>query len=272
MAQGPLGARGGSGVGRGIAALLALVVTAALAVPAGVAQAAGRGSVAPPQDRWALLVGVTEYRGRVSDTVGGAADARLVADVLLRNGWRKDRIMLLTDGKATGRNIRAGLDWLRRNSSSRTFSLFHYSGHVKRHGGREHLWPVDNAYLADHELVGHLRGLRGASWTNITGCHAAGLVEGLASRRHFVTTSSRKPEKSYEDPRTGHSVWAGLLFDQGMRRGAADKNRDRRVSVGEAFEFAAPRATKYTSRQRKGAQRPVRTGDSRPLRLDAPRV
>ncbi len=100
---------------------------------------------AAPQDRWALIVGVTNYRGKVKDTVGGANDARLVRDVLLRNGWRSDRIRILTDGAATGRAVADGISWLQRNSSSRTFSFFHYSGHVKQKNGREYLWPVDNA-------------------------------------------------------------------------------------------------------------------------------
>lgn len=230
--------------------------------------------VAAPADRWALIVGVTQYRGNVPDTVGGAADARLVRTVLLDNGWRADRIRLLTDEQATGRAIAAGLDWLQANSSTRTFSLFHYSGHGRQAGGHEYLWPVDNAYLVDTDVSGVLRGIRGTAWTNISACHAGGMDEGLASSRHLFTSSSTRDQKSYEDTRTGHSVWTGMLFDEALRSGKADDaDRDGAVSVGEAYDYAAPRAGAYTSKQRPyGQQTPQRRGGTGTLRLDAPRL
>lgn len=229
--------------------------------------------VAAPRDRWALIVGVTAYRGRVRDTVGGARDARLVRDVLLRSGWRKDRIRILTDGQATGRNVANGLSWLQRNSSRKTFSMFHYSGHVKQRNGREYLWPVDNRYLRDADVARVLKAIRGTAWTSIAGCEAAGFHEGLSSSRHLFTGSSKRSEKSYEDRRTGYSVWAGMMFDQGLRRVRGDRNGDRRVSVQEAFAYAAPRAHTYTKRQRPyGPQTPQRYGGNGHLYLTAPRI
>ena len=231
-------------------------------------------ATAAPQDRWALIVGVTNYRGNVKDTVGGANDARLVRDVLLRNGWRSDRIRILTDGAATGRAVADGISWLQRNSSSRTFSFFHYSGHVKQKNGREYLWPVDNAYIADIEVARVLRAIRGTAWTNISGCEAAGFDEGLASSRHLFTASSRVVEKSYEDRRTGYSVWSGMFYDEALRgRRAADRNGDGRVGVYEAFDYAAPRAATYTRNQRPhGQQTPQLRGGSGSLDLAAPRI
>ena len=231
-------------------------------------------ATAAPQDRWALIVGVTDYRGRVKDTVGGAHDARLVRDVLLRSGWRADRIRILTDGAATGAAISEGISWLQRNSSAKTFSMFHYSGHVKQKNGREFLWPVDNRYLVDTEVARVLRAIRGTAWTSISGCEAAGFDEGLASPRHLFTASSRVVEKSYEDRGTGYSVWSGMLFDEGMRdRRAADRDGNGRIGVHEAFDYAAPRAQVYTRNQRPhGPQTPQRRGGSGSLDLSAPRI
>jgi hypothetical protein len=228
---------------------------------------------AAPQDRWALLVGITAYRGSVKDTRAGAADARLVRDVLLRHGWRSDRIRILTDEQATGRAVADGLSWLQRNSSSRTFSFFHYSGHVKQKDGREYLWPVDNAFIADTEMARVLKALGGTGWTNISGCEAGGFNEGLASSRHLFTASSHVTEKSYEDSKTGFSVWSGMLFDEGLRDKAGDRDGDGKVSVNEAFEYAAPRAKAYTQKQRPyGPQTPQRAGGNGTLNLAAPRV
>ncbi|MGI8536995.1 MAG: caspase family protein [Mycobacteriales bacterium] len=230
-------------------------------------------STAPPQDHWALLVGITDYSGRVSSTVGGANDARLVRDVLLQNGWRADRIRLLVEGQATGAAVAEGMSWLQANSSPTTFSMFHYSGHVKQKNGQEYLWPVDSAFIADTEMVRVLRGIRGTAWTSISGCEAAGFDDGLSSPRHLVTASSLADEKSYEDPETGLSVWTGLFFGEALRRGAGDTDGDGVVTVDEAFAHAAPRATTFTQSQRPyGPQTPRSAGGSGGLRLDAPRI
>ncbi len=237
------------------------------------APAAAPADVAAPQDRWALIVGVTNYRGNVHDTVGGANDARLVRDVLLKSGWRNDRIRLLTDDAATGRAVSDGISWLQANSSSKTFSFFHYSGHVKQKDGHEYLWPVDNAYLVDTEVARVLRANRGTSWSSFSGCEAYGFNEGLASSRHLVTASSKVTEKSYEDTGTGYSVWSGMLFAEGLRDKKADKDGDGGVSVNEAYQYAAPRATTYTRNQSPhGPQTPQWSGGNGSLNLAAPRI
>lgn len=228
---------------------------------------------AAPQDRWALIVGVTDYFGKVSSTVGGANDARLVRDVLLDNGWRPDRIRLLVEGQATGAAVAEGLNWLQANSSPTTFSMFHYSGHVKQKDGAEFLWPVDSAFIRDTEMARVLRGIRGTAWTSISGCEAAGFDEGLSSPRHLFTGSSRATEKSYEDPQTGLSVWTGIFVREALRGKAGDGNSDGVVTVEEAFAYAAPRATQFTQGQRPyGPQTPQAVGGLGGLRLDAPRV
>jgi hypothetical protein len=228
---------------------------------------------AAPQDRWALIVGVTNYRGNVKDTRGGANDARLVRDVLLRHGWRSDRIRILTDGQATGRAVSDGISWLQRNSSRRTFSFFHYSGHVKQKNGHEYLWPVDNAYIVDTEISRVLRAVRGTAWTNISGCEAGGFDEGLSSSRHLFTASSNVTEKSYEDPKTGYSVWTGMVFAEGLRDKKADRDGDGGVSVNEALQYAGPRAKTYTRNQRPhGPQTPEWRGGNGSLNLSAPRI
>ncbi len=241
--------------------------------PGAPAEPAPGPATATPENRWALIVGVTDYAGRVTDTVGGANDARLVRDVLLRNGWRADRIRLLVDGAATGAAVADGMSWLQANSSASTFSFFHYSGHVKQKDGSEYLWPVDSAFIKDTEVVGVLRGIRGTAWTSISGCEGAGFDDGLSSPRHLVTASSEADEKSYEDRKTGYSVWTDMFFGDGLLRGSGDADGDGVVTVGEAFAAAAPRASAYTRTQRPyGQQTPTSAGGTGDLRLDAPRI
>jgi hypothetical protein len=218
-------------------------------------------TVVTPEDRWALVVGVGEYAGRVKDTYGGHGDAEAVRKSLLAAGWRADHIRVLTDERATGRALRRELDRLVARSSDKTFTFFHYSGHVKQTGGREYLWPTDSDLVSDRAVAAKLRDVRGSAWFNFSGCEAAGFDEELSTRDRLVTSSSRVVEKSYEYPDWAQSVWTGLLFGKGLDKRRADSNRDKSVTVGEAVAFAKQQATAMTRGQQPyGPQQAVIAG------------
>ena len=242
--------------------LLSLLLAAVLVGPlAGVTSAAP----ASGADRWALLVGVDRFQGRTRPLDGSVGDVNAMRDVLIRSGWRADHIRVLTDGAATATDIREGLRWLVDHSGPESFSLFWYSGHVKQVGSTEYLWPHDNQFIADREVAASMVQLRGWAWMNIAGCEAAGFDEGVSSSRRLVTGSSQANEKSYEhDSSVGRSVFGQLMVAEGMAGGAADANRDRRVSIHEAFAYAAERAPTITQAERQGAQHPYLAGGDGP--------
>ena len=221
-------------------------------------------------ERWALIVGVDRFQGSTRPNYGAVNDAADVRQALIKNGWADDHIKVLTDGAATAGAIRAGLQWLVDRSSPNGMSVFHYSGHVKQVGSTEYLWPHDNAFIPDTELAGKLRQLKGQAWIDISGCEAAGFDEGISAPNRLFTASSRANEKSYEIPDMRQSVFTLLLVEQGLVNGAADANGDRKVSVQEAFAYAAARAPQFTAGQSQGPQHPVMAGwDGTPLYLDA---
>ena len=260
----------------------ALLLGGTLAAEPSATANGGAASSAPTanSDRWALVVGVSDYAGRTSSTVAGADDAADFREMLLRNGFREDRIHVLTERAATAANIRAGLRWLVDNSSPSSFSVFHFSGHVKQMSGDrdrdgealdEYLWPHDNRFISDAELASTVRSLRGLSWTDIAGCEAAGFDDGLSGPNRLFTASSQEPEKSYEYPEWRNSVFTGLEVDQGFLQGYADGDGNGKVSIQEAFAYAAERAPKMTARQRRGPQHPVMAGgDGSAWYLDGP--
>ncbi|HUP86317.1 MAG TPA: caspase family protein [Acidimicrobiales bacterium] len=256
------------------AGLLALV----LAVPFVQARAGSPAQAATPgptaqSDRWALVVGVTDYAGRTASTAAGAADAADFREALLRNGFPSDHILTLTERQATGAGIRSGLRWLVDHSSPNAFSVFHYSGHVKQlsgdrdHDGEkvdEYLWGSDNVLLADAELADAARSLRGLAWVDIAGCEGAGFDDGISAPNRLFTASSRETEKSYEHPGWNNSVFTGLEIDQAFLQGMGDGDGNGKVSIQEAFAFASDRAPQVTARQRRGAQHPVGAGGDGP--------
>jgi hypothetical protein len=216
---------------------------------------------APPEARWALLVGITDYHSPTHDTLAGAQDVAFIRAYLLSAGWRSDHIKVLTNKRANGKAFRAGLQWLASKSTPGTFSLFHYSGHVKQEGGHEKLWPYDRKFISDTELSSVLKPTQGKLWVDIAGCEAAGFMEDLPSERVLVSTSSKRTQKSYEHPDWGESVWVGLLWDAGMNQRLADADKNGVVVMGEALRFAKYWAQVVTFYQRPhGRQTPQFAG------------
>lgn len=222
-----------------------------------------------PTDRWMLIVGINDYAGRTVDTVGGVGDAQDLAAYASRAGVPTDHVRVLTDRQATAQAIRDGLKWLGDVSTDSSFSVFHFSGHVKQVGGDpdrdgealdEMLWAADNRFIADGELAQWIKRIRGRSWTDIAGCEAAGFDDGLSGPTRLFTSSSLEHEKSYEHPGWRNSIFTGLMVDQGMLQKRADADGNYRVSIQEAFRFAEREAPRLTAGQSHGAQHPLLAG------------
>jgi hypothetical protein len=217
---------------------------------------------AASENRYAFLAGVTHYRKPTHDTIAGAQDVQFIRSLLLASGWRAENIRMVTDQQATGAAVRAGLQWLAGKSTPGTFTLFHFSGHVKQEGGHEKLWPYDRDFVTDTFLARTLNQGSGKLWVDIAGCEAGGFMEDLPSSRVLVSTSSKASQKSYEFPQWGESVWSGLVWDLGLAQGQADANRNGITTVGEALRWGTYYAQAITLRQQPhGRQTPQVAGD-----------
>ena len=213
-------------------------------------------------DRYAFLVGVTRYRKPTHDTIAGAQDVEFIRSLLLASGWPSENIRMVTNEQATGSAVRAGIQWLAAKSTPGTFTLFHFSGHVKQSGGHEKLWPYDRDFVPDTFLASTLNKGTGKLWVDIAGCEAAGFIENLPSSRVLVSASSKATQKSYEFPQWGESVWSGLTWDLGLAQGQADANRNGITTVGESLRWATYYAQAITLRQQPhGRQTPQVAGD-----------
>lgn len=219
--------------------------------------------VAAPQDRYAFLAGVTDYRSPTVDTIGSANDVVFLRQLLLDSGWLPENIRTITDGEVTGAALRDGMRWLAGKGQPGTFTHFHWSGHVKQlGGGTEALWPVDRDWVRDTEVTAALSRVQGRMWVDIAGCEAGSFLPGLPSDRILVSASSRDVEKSYEFPDWGMSVWSGLVLDLGMRQRGADADGDGRVTIGETLRYSTYYAQRITWNQRPyGRQIPQAEGD-----------
>ncbi|MBW3576514.1 MAG: caspase family protein [Actinobacteria bacterium] len=238
----------------------------------------------PATTRWAVLIGINDYEGRTRDNVGSRQDAEDLHAHLRALGWRDDHIVLLTDRVATRENIEQAIAWLARKTDGSSVAVFHFSGHTKQWRGRdvdgdgevpdEALWPADNRHIVDSELVARLAHVSaGRLWIDIGACEAAGYADpGMRRAGRVLTFSSAEPEKSYEDPSVGNSVWGYFLIEGGMRGRGGDANGDGDVTVQEAFAYAAPRSANRTVRGSHGSQHPQMLDDAGTfsLRIPAP--
>jgi hypothetical protein len=219
-------------------------------------------STAAPEDRYAFLAGVTNYRKPTHDTIAGAQDVVFIRSLLLASGWLPHNIRMVRNQQATGTAVRDGLNWLAARSTPGTFTFFHFSGHVKQEGGHEKLWPYDRQFVSDTDVASTLNRGSGKLWVDIAGCEAAGFLEDLPSSRVLVSASSKATEKSYEFPQWGESVWSGLTWDLGLAQGQADANHNHITTVGESLRWATYYAQAITLHQEPhGRQTPQVAGD-----------
>jgi hypothetical protein len=219
--------------------------------------------VAAPADRYAFLVGVQDYRRPTVDTIGSRKDVEYIRSLLIANGWKPENIKARRrrPGHRAGDPGRHRLA-RRHQPPGETFSLFHYSGHVKQHGGvSDSLWPVDRDFVRDTQVADMLSRIQGRMWVDIAGCEGASFLDGVPSSRVLFSGSSKATEKSYEYPPWGMSVWTGLVFDLSLRQGQADADKDGRTTMGEALRYSQYYAQAITLGQRPhGRQTPQFAG------------
>jgi caspase domain-containing protein len=257
--------------------LSGVLVVAAVVLPLGPPAHAGP---KPNIPKWAVLVGIDVYPGKIVDNVGSQGDVSDLRTLLIGNGFPADHILTITEKNATAANIRAGMRFLVDHATDNSLSVFHYSGHIKQLSGDkdrdgevldEYLWPYDSKFIADAELSGTLKQVRGWTWIDIAGCEGAGLADGVTEFNRVFTAASQESEKAYEHPQWHNSVFTGLLVDFGGLHGQADRNQDGRFSIQESFNFAAAHAPAVTRNQKRGAQHPFMAGgDGTEWYLDAP--
>ncbi|MBI3635382.1 MAG: caspase family protein [Candidatus Rokubacteria bacterium] len=130
--------------GRRVRAALIGLVVAALALVSGPATAQRTITPQPAPaattgicgDSWAVIVGINAYRTeRVPKLRYAVSDARSVESALAAQGFRRDRIMVLTDADATKARIEEALgDRLRQQAGRNDRVLVFFAGHGRFSG------------------------------------------------------------------------------------------------------------------------------------------
>jgi len=110
----------------------------------------------PPQppavDKWAVVIGIADYRGVGNDLSYPDDDAMDMYNYLLSKGYPSDNIKLLLNKKATATAIVSAIDWLNGKEENPTSEcVFFYSGHGSTYDGYD---DGDTEYT-DEGIVSH---------------------------------------------------------------------------------------------------------------------
>ena len=98
----------------------------------------------PSVDKWAVVVGISDYRGRSNDLQYCDDDARDWKNFLTSQGYQ---VKTLIDRKATNRKIEAEIDNLLALEDGNDYIVFTYSGHGTSAGGSS-IIPYDEIYMS----------------------------------------------------------------------------------------------------------------------------
>lgn len=89
----------------------------------------------PSIDKWAVVIGISNYRGKQNDLLYCDDDAVDMYDYLLSRGYPEGNIRLLLDGAAKAEAIMKAIDWLSSWEGEDSEVVFFYSGHGSTYDG-----------------------------------------------------------------------------------------------------------------------------------------
>jgi len=118
----------------GVVVILLLTSTSAIAIDC--AQQSGELKSITIQntdniDRWAVIVGISDYIGSDGDLIAPAPDSEYLYSLLQDKDsrWNANNMLLLLNEIATKQNILNALDWLKENTNEGDIILFSFNGH-----------------------------------------------------------------------------------------------------------------------------------------------
>lgn len=213
----------------------------------------------PPSNRWALIVGISDYYGTANDLQYCDDDARDFYNALVNKyGYLESHIIMLIDGQATKANILSAISWLRDNEGPGDEVIFFYSGHgtystydVDGDGERKDEciipWECSSSFLIwDGNLKTEFSTFESTRMLfYFDSCYAGGMTD-LAGNGRLICMASKETQTSLESSTWKNGQFTYYFVDQGMLAGKADANADGLVTCEEAFDYAKAKCSRQT--------------------------
>ncbi|MEM2082056.1 MAG: caspase family protein [Candidatus Bathyarchaeia archaeon] len=233
---------------------------AAMGKPAKPPKQAATGILGAPVqgEKWAVIIGISDYSGEVNDLEFADDDALDMVNALTTMyGYKPENIHLfISDYKtnnATAAEILTAINWLSEKAKQDDEVLFFYSGHGARgkanDGDKE---AVDEAIVPyecttdsliwDGQLAALFSGFAASRIIFIfDSCYSGGMKD-LAVAGRIVVMACAESSLSYEFESVQNGQFTYYFVDQGMLSGSADTidhvSGQADVTVEEAFDYA----------------------------------
>lgn len=204
----------------------------------------------PSVDKWAVVIGISDYRGRANDLQYCDDDAKDMYDYLIARGYPAGNIKLLLDKGAKASAIMDAIDWLNSWEGPNSEAVFFYSGHGSTYDGyddgdAEHtdeaIVSTDLYLILDGQLRQKFSTFESQkiSFTFDT-CFSGGMDDLKGSGR-VVVAACDETQYSYETSDLKHGVFTYYYV------GTDDSGLQTYNTVEGAFEYAAPLADNFVA-------------------------
>lgn len=250
------------------------------------APAAQPGATAEPGQRYAVIIGINEYKNPDLNLRFCTPDARLIYDLLTdetRGGVPKANTALLLDANATRSGIEDAFNTLVEKAKPEDSVFVFYAGHGAPGDNKLFFWVNQDAQverlrttaLSNNRIAEFLDDVRASRMAQFLDCcyslgTAAGRQGGITmpagdpfsglvgqGRVTFTATSGR--EKAIELADRGHGAFTYYLGE--ALKGAGDGDNDGWVDIDEAWNYLNRRVTDAAKAQN-NPQTPFRYGVS----------
>lgn len=192
----------------------------------------------PAIDKWAIVIGISDYRGKQYDLNYCDDDAQDVYNYLIGQGYPEGNIKLLVDAKA--RKIVDAIDWLNSWEGVESEIVFFYSGHGTTYDGYddgdieytdEAIISSDLYLILDGQLEQMFSTFESEKISFIFDCCFAGGMDDLTEAGRIIVTACDENEYSYETSEKQNGVFTYYFVD-----GLNIYN-----IIEDAFVYAAPK-------------------------------
>jgi len=217
---------------------------------------------APVADRWAVLIGISDYEGTENDLWNPHKDALNMNETLvIKYGFPKENIKILLDGSATMNAILAAIDWLSGvEDSSDDIVVFLFSGHGYRVSELDWSWRNADGdresdrrdeFIVSHDLWAYADGFLARKFAAFDSdnlflwfgsCYSGGMndIYKASGFSGVICAACKENQYGLDIFEFDNTLFGEFYIDRGMIQGLADTDGDGVITVEEAFYYAAP--------------------------------
>jgi hypothetical protein len=209
-----------------------------------------------PNNKWAIIIGISDYYGTTNDIRYADDDALDMNKTLVEvYGYLQGHILILLNGEATRIKIIDAINNIKGEEVAGDEVVFFYSGHGARGKANDGDNEAIDEAIVPYECTadsliwdGELKELFKDFDTSriifiFDSCYSGGMTD-LKANGRIVVMASTENGLSYESSTLGNGVFTYYFVDEGMLQGKANIHNytevkgDEPATIEEAFDYA----------------------------------